>query len=62
VLPIHLLLLQVDLPLLLVMLLCMQEREAEQRQRHAAGHWPETSYVLADEECLPLAEGSADRK
>jgi hypothetical protein len=56
----HLLLLQVNLTLLLVLLLCVQEREAEHQQRHPTGHWPETSYVLADEECLPLAEGSAD--
>jgi hypothetical protein len=40
----------------------LQERAAEQQQRHPSGHWPETSYVLADEEYLPLAEGSVDRE
>jgi hypothetical protein len=48
--------------LLLLLLLpnLLQERAAEQQQGHPAGYWPETSYVLADEEYLPLADGSVD--
>ncbi|KAF6263918.1 S-adenosyl-L-methionine-dependent methyltransferase [Scenedesmus sp. NREL 46B-D3] len=42
------------------MLELAKERAAEHRQRHPSSHWPVTSYVLADEECLPLADSSAD--
>ncbi|WIA34050.1 hypothetical protein OEZ86_012429 [Tetradesmus obliquus] len=42
------------------MLELAKERAAEQQARHPPGHVPETSYVLADEEYLPLADGSVD--
>ncbi|KAF8066190.1 methyltransferase [Scenedesmus sp. PABB004] len=42
------------------MLALARERAAEYVARHPHSSWPETSYVLADEEHLPLAPGSVD--
>lgn len=38
----------------------MQARAEEYKQRHPGSSWPETEYVLGDEESLPLEPSSVD--
>jgi len=45
---------------LIVLPLGMQERGEAYRRRHSSSNWPETQYVLGDEEQLPLEPGSVD--
>lgn len=40
--------------------LFLQARAEEHRQRHPNSKWPDTQYVLGDEEALPLEPGSVD--
>jgi hypothetical protein len=44
----------------LVLLPFLQERGEDYKRRHPGLHWPQTQYVLGDEERLPLEPGSVD--
>jgi hypothetical protein len=39
---------------------CHQERGEEFKRRHPGSGWPQTQYVLGDEEQLPLEPGTVD--